>query len=215
MSPFPTQLTDRWANRVEPRPDEGIVYWHILLGDDPQLRSVVDSAQRRLASFEHMHMTPRRWLHITTLTVGSTDEIDEEHMQRMLAHTRQLLSGIAPIGVTVGRILYHPEAVMLRVQPEQALHPLLVAAQEATRAAIGRDGSVNGGSVGSWTPHITVCYSTAQQPADPVISALGKELPGCEVTVDALSMVIQRGAERLWDWQLVGSVSLMGDCRRT
>jgi len=172
---------------------------------------MVSAAQERLASFPRLHMTPRHWLHITTLIVGSADEIGDGRMQAMLAHARQSLSGSAPIDATIGRILYHPEAVMLKVQPVDALSPILKAAQSATRAVVGRDGTVNGGSTASWTPHVTVCYSTARQPAEPVISALGKELPSCDITIDALSLVVQRGPERLWDWHVIGSVSLTAD----
>ncbi|HUA27724.1 MAG TPA: TauD/TfdA family dioxygenase, partial [Streptosporangiaceae bacterium] len=54
--------------------------------------------------------------------------------------------------------------------------------------------------------HITVCYSTARQPAAPLIAALGENLPRCEVHVSALSLIIQRGPERLWDWTTVATV---------
>ena len=211
MSPLPTELTDRWENRVEPRTDEGIVYWHMLLGHHPDVSEMVDRAQEKLSPFPHLHMTPRRWTHITVLTVGSTDEIKGEQMNEMLAHARQVLCCTAPIGVTIGRVLYHPQAVMLAVQPEHALHPILTAAQSATRAVVSRDGMVNGGPTTSWTPHITLCYSTGRQPAAPVISALGKALPSCDITIDAVSLVVQRGPERLWDWHSVGTVSLRGN----
>jgi hypothetical protein len=62
----------------------------------------------------------------------------------------------------------------------------------------------------AWMPHMTLCYSTSQQPAAPVIAALGRELPGCEVTLDKLSLVIQRGPELLWDWRSLGTADLLG-----
>jgi hypothetical protein len=48
-------------------------------------------------------------------------------------------------------------------------------------------------------PHITICYSTADQPARPLIDALGLELPSRDVQISALQLVIQRGPERLRD----------------
>jgi hypothetical protein len=42
--------------------------------------------------------------------------------------------------------------------------------------------------------------TTPRQPAEPIVSALGHELPGCEVQISAVSLVIQRGPERHWDW---------------
>jgi hypothetical protein len=62
----------------------------------------------------------------------------------------------------------------------------------------------------AWTPHLTVCYSTGEQPAAPVIALLGKAIPRCEVTIDRLSLVVQNGTEQLWDWQVAGTARLDG-----
>jgi hypothetical protein len=59
-----------------------------------------------------------------------------------------------------------------------------------------------------WTPHVTVCYSTGEQPAAPVIAELGKAIPACEFTIDRLSLVIQNGPEQLWDWRVAGTALL-------
>ena len=47
--------------------------------------------------------------------------------------------------------------------------------------------------------------------AAPVIAALGKTLPPCEVTIDTLSLVVQGGPEPAWDWHRVGDATL-GTC---
>ena len=154
-------------------------------------------------------MTPLEWLHITTLIAGPADEIASDEMKGMLANAEQSLSKTLPITVSLGRILYHPEAIVLDIRPDHALDPIREAAQSATDAVIGRH-RVTETSAALWMPHITVCYSTARQPAEPVISALGKRLPGCEITVDSLSLVVQRGPERLWEWQHVGTAHLRG-----
>ena len=60
----------------------------------------------------------------------------------------------------------------------------------------------------SWVPHATLCYSTSQQPAAPIIAALGKALPTREVTIDKLSLVVQHGPALSWDWRPVGTVHL-------
>jgi hypothetical protein len=51
------------------------------------------------------------------------------------------------------------------------------AAQPATQAVTGHSGSDDRSSP-QWIPHVTLSYSTAIQPAQPVIAALGK---GCRV----------------------------------
>jgi hypothetical protein len=40
----------------------------------------------------------------------------------------------------------------------------------------------------------------------PIIDTLGRRIPKCEIAVDAESLVIQWGAERLWNWQPVGQL---------
>jgi hypothetical protein len=91
----------------------------------------------------------------------------------MVSEARDSLSRVAPIPVVLDRILYHPEAILLAVRPASALSPVLHAARSATCSATGRDGAINESA--TWTPHVTVSYSTTDQPATPIIEALGKE----------------------------------------
>ena len=67
---LPDQMTDRWRNRPEPAPGEGVVSWHMLMRDYPEVVDLARRAQRRLAGFDGLHMTPLRWLHVTTLLAG-------------------------------------------------------------------------------------------------------------------------------------------------
>ena len=119
MSPFPTRMRDRWQNRAEPEPEQGTIYWHILFRDHPQVRSLAKDAQERLSHFAAgLHMTPQKWLHLTTLIAGSTEEISSDQMEVMISEATQMLSKVQPIPVTLGHVLYHPEAIMLAVRPQ-------------------------------------------------------------------------------------------------
>jgi 2'-5' RNA ligase superfamily len=103
----------------------------------------------------------------------------------------RLLAGMPPVTITLGRVLYHPEAIMLGVAPAGALQPIREAALQATRLATGVQKT--GTAPPRWTPHITICYSTCDRPAQPLIDALGFRLPSCDIQVSALSLVIQHG----------------------
>lgn len=209
MSQLPHELLDRWKNRSDNTPGDGTVYWHILLGDNAGLRSMAEKAHVRLSEFSGLHMTPLQWLHITTLIVGSTGDVDQHDMSEMLELARTLLLDRAPVKVVFRRVFYHPEAIVLAVQPQGALAPIRHTALAATRAVTGQNGKISGSSQ-PWMPHVTLCYSTDRQPAGPIIAALGMELPPCEVSIESLSLVVQRGPERLWDWHHVGTVRLSG-----
>jgi 2'-5' RNA ligase len=207
MSPLPARFTDRWGDTREAPSFADAVCWHLLLGGQPPVRALVTEAQRRLAGFRGLHMTPLRWLHITVLLAGSAAEMTQDDTNEMLARARALLAATPPVTVTLKRVMYHPEGIALAVSPQDALNPVFEAAQAAISEITGSAAQSPGSA---WTPHMTLCYSTSQQPAAPVIAALGRELPGCEVTLDKLSLVIQRGPELLWDWRPLGTADLLG-----
>jgi 2'-5' RNA ligase len=99
-------------------------------------------------------------------------------------------------------------AITLSVSPNSALAPVFAEARAATREVIGADaGDIEGDK---FTPHLTLAYSTAVQPAAPVIAKLGKRLPPCEVTVREVSLVVQDGPEDQWNWRVAGSARLLG-----
>lgn len=207
MSPLPVQFTDRWGGRREGPSYDDSVCWHLLLGADARVRAAVADAQQRLARFGGMHMTPARWLHATVLLAGPAAAIPTDDMSEMLARARAALAGTPAVTVTLGRVLYSPEGIALEISPASALSPVLAAAQAATREVIGMSSSTED-LASEWAPHLTVCYSTGEQPAAPVIAELGKAIPACEVTIDRLSLVVQNGPEQLWDWQVAGTARL-------
>ncbi len=199
-------MRDRWANRSKPELDHGTVYWHMLMRTYTEAQNAATDAQEVLAKFPGFHMTPREWLHITVLVAGSTEAITRDQMYAMLESAQQSLCAVPPIPVDLGKILYHPEAVMLAVTPVSALMPILHAARSATRIATRNDNSTD--SPSSWTPHVTVAYSTVEQPARPIISTLGKTIDERQVVIDSVTLVIQWGPDRLWNWEQIGTVRL-------
>jgi 2'-5' RNA ligase len=120
----------------------------------------------------------------------------------MVKAARNLLSGIGPISVDLGTILYHPRAIMLGIRPARALEPVRAAVQRATGPVAAN------GEVSRWIPHATIAYSTASQPAAPIIRALGMELPSRRVMIQSVSLVVQWGPERSWDWEPVSTIEL-------
>ena len=57
-------------------------------------------------------------------------------------------------------------------------------------------------------PHVSVAYSTQDQPDGPALAALGRELPAGQITVDSISLIAQHGPERDWGWQPLASIAL-------
>jgi 2'-5' RNA ligase len=204
---LPVRFSGRWEDGRSRTSYEDAVCWHLLLGADTGVRAMAEDAQRRLARFPGLHMTPARWLHVTVLRAGTSALVTPSGMDAMLATAQAALGETAPVSVTLRRVLYHPEAVALGVSPRLALAPVLEAARAATREVLGADP----GNEEEWVPHLTLCYSTAEQPAAPVIAELGTALPSCGVVIGTLSLVVQEGPEDLWNWRVAGNVRLLGD----
>jgi len=203
MDTLPSEMINRWQDNAGQACGKGLVYWHMLVGEHAEVVALARDAQRRLKRFRGLHMTPLKWLHMTVLIAGSCDEITGRQLEQMADAASRLLAETPPITVRLSKILYHPEAIMLAASPPNALASVLEAARSATREVTGTCGRP--GNRASSTPHITLCYSTSRQPAGPIISALGHEVPGDEVQISAVSLVVQRGPERRWDWHPVAT----------
>jgi 2'-5' RNA ligase len=207
VSPLPARFTGRWDNPSRPSYEDAVC-WHLLLGGHAAVQAVAGVARQRLAGLTGLHMTPPEWLHVTVQRVGTADLVTQGDMIQMLAMAQARLARTAPVTVTLRRIIYHPEAIVLSVSPASVLAPVLTAARTATRDILGVN--AGDGEEDEWAPHLTLCYSTVQQPTAPVIAELGKTLPASEVTISEMSLVIQDGPEELWNWRVAGSARLAG-----
>jgi 2'-5' RNA ligase len=200
---LPENMIDRWAQRHDPAPGERTLYWHVLMADQPEVVHLARQAAERLTPFTGLHLTPLDRLHMTTLLVGPANQVSDQQLQQMIQCAAEHLDGTNPIPARVGKILYHTEAITFAVTPAAALAPIREAAIAATKEV-----DIEAADRADWTPHVTLCYSTANQPARPIIDALGKRLPEREMCVSGLSLVIQDGPERDWNWTTVGTVRL-------
>ena len=203
MSPLPTEFRDRWKNRPEPAPGFGTVYWHVLMSRYGGARSAARDARAVLSQFGGFHPTPSEWLHMTTLLVGPAEQYQRSQLRDMIATASHALAETAAIQVQMSRVLYHPEAVMLAVDPVQSLCPL----REAAEVASGIQHSYSEATQ-PWVPHMTIAYSVANQSTEAIISRLGVEVEPHQAAIDRLTLVIQWGPERAWKWEPVGEVLL-------
>jgi 2'-5' RNA ligase superfamily len=205
MNPLPARMADRWQTRAEPGPGEAQLYWQILMRDQPQAGALAAVARERLTRFSGLHFTPEQWLHLSVLRIGLMTEISPGEIGAMVDQARHLLKPIPPVTFTLGRVLYHPEAITLGVRPGDALDGVSLAIRKATASTLDVPADV---TTAPRVPHVTVAYSTRDQAAGPIIAALGRELPECLVTIDTIHLIAQHGAERAWNWQPVAAIPI-------
>jgi 2'-5' RNA ligase len=204
MSPLPARMQDHWSAEPAGDPARKHLAWFMLFAGQPQVAELARLGQARLAGLPGLDLVPPQWLHLTTLIAGYRDEITPGQAQEMARHARHALARTRPVPITLGRVLYHPRAVMLDAGPAAALEPVLHAVREATRAATGQDGRLYSAP---WTPHITLAYSNTTCPAAPVIAALGRRLPERTAAITSVSLVAQ-APEQQWTWDPVTEVTL-------
>jgi len=204
---LPEYLVDRFQPRPGAPDFTDSICWHLLLGELEPARAIAAEARQRLAGFADLHMTPQRWLHATVLLAARATDLTQADLDQMLATARLKLTGTPPATVELGRVIYHPEGIVLPLSPASTLTPIFNAAQAATLEATGNPGVTSTPSP-IWEPHTTLCYSTRRQPAGPIVAALGKALPTREITINKVSLVSQRGSALSWDWRLIGSIDL-------
>jgi 2'-5' RNA ligase len=198
-------MADRWQARDEPGPEQAQLCWHVLMRDQPQVRALAAVARGRLSSFSGLHFTPEQWLHLSVLRVGLTTDFAHGEIEAMVGQARPLLQRVPPVTFTLGQVLYHPEAITLGARPGDALDAVAEAVRQAAASTPARPADV---TTPPWIPHVTLAYSTQDQPAGPIIAALGRELPECPVTIDAIHLIAQHGPERAWNWQSLARIAL-------
>jgi 2'-5' RNA ligase len=209
VSPLPTQMTDHWA--VQPGTDLHCrqLMWPVAFGADHIVAELAGQAHRQLAGISGLDLVPARWLHMTTVTSGTADDTAPDVIAGMIEEARHLLAAVAPVTITVGRVLYHPRAVMLDAGPAGPFQPVIEAITTAARhagqpAALYHD---------PWRPHITLAYSNTTRPAAPIIEALGRNLSPRQVTIRSISLVAQSPSQR-WTWDLITDLPLSADQSR-
>ena len=135
----------------------------MLMRDYPEVVDLARQAQRRLAGFDGLHMTPLRWLHVTTLLAGPAADFSPDELRQMTETAAHLLASTPAAAVTLGQVLYHPEAIMLGVTPADRLTVIYDAARLATHQVNGAHAP--DGQPARWRPHITICATARLEPA--------------------------------------------------
>lgn len=136
MSPLADRMADHWWWRPGVRPGRRLLVWHVLLDDQPEVRDLVRQCQDKLAGLAGLDLIPPKWLHMTTQIAGFADEIPPGETEAMISAAAERLTDLDPIQVEIGKVWFHPEAVMLTTRPARALDPVRAAIRNAIAATV-------------------------------------------------------------------------------
>lgn len=201
-------MRNHWYWRPGWRVGRSFYTWHLTMGADPAVHELVADYADLIGKLPMLDPVPTRWLHLTTQGVGFTDEVDQGDLERIVAATRTRCAGLAPIAVTLGPAKFDPEGFYLPVTP---LDPL-VELRDALRGAIGEVwGSGNVPESTGFRPHVTLGYSNAAGPAEPVADAVA-DYPqhAVQTTVTSVSLIDLNRDHQEYQWANVAELALGG-----
>ena len=208
---LPDQMTDRWQHRPEPAPGEGVVSWHMLVRDYPEVVDLARQAQQRLAGLDGLHMTPLRWLHVTTLLAGPAADFSPVKLRQMTETAADLLASMPTAAVTLGQVLYHPEAIMLGVTPVKALTAIYDAARSGTHRVTGEQAP--DGRPARWRRTSRSATARLAGPPSPSLTRWARIFPDATSTCVRSASSSSMAPERAWDWSIVSTIRLAAPAR--
>ncbi|MFB9831813.1 2'-5' RNA ligase family protein [Actinoallomurus acaciae] len=204
MSPLPERMTDHWWWRPGVRPGRRLYVWHILFDDQPEVVALAQRCQAMLTGISGLDLVPEQWLHMTTQIIGFADEIDETQVNAMCEAATKRLEELRPVRVSLGRALFHSEAVMLGIRPGRALDPM----RDGLRSAVASTVRAHQLAGRNWTPHMTLAYSNQEGPAAPAIEAMREAPPAIDAVIRQVSLASQERVGRLYRWDRLAVVPL-------
>ncbi|MEV5707322.1 2'-5' RNA ligase family protein [Actinoallomurus sp. NPDC052274] len=198
-------MTNHWWWRPGVRPGRRLYVWHILFDDRPEVERVVEECRDRLAVLPGLDLVPTSWLHMTTQIVGFADEISEAELHDMITAVSGRMRSVAPTNVSLGRPLFHSEALVLGVVPRDGLDGIRSGIRRAVAMTVRANRLADDPD---WVPHLSVAYSNSDTSAEPVISAMQSPPAPVDVRIDAINLVSQERVGHSYVWDRIATVQL-------
>ncbi|MCO5974837.1 2'-5' RNA ligase family protein [Actinoallomurus sp. WRP6H-15] len=142
---------------------------------------------------------------MTTQIVGFVDEISDSEVQAMITAVSERLRSVEPAEVSLGRPLFHSEAVVLSVVPRDGLDAVRAEVRQAVATTVRTNRLADDPD---WVPHLSVAYSNAEAPAEPVIGAMQPPPIPIDIRIDAIDLVSQERVGHSYVWDRIATVHL-------
>ncbi|HTX28987.1 MAG TPA: 2'-5' RNA ligase family protein [Streptosporangiaceae bacterium] len=199
-------MTDHWLWRSGWRPGRRKYTWYFTLDGHPEVRDLAAGYQARIAALPGLDAIPARWLHLTTQSVGFTDEVSDEEVAALLAASAGRLKGFTAQRVTLGPARVVSEAILLDVNPASGLTAIRRELREAIAEVLG---ATRLAGRDEWMPHVSVAYSHGAGPRAPYVAAV-EGGSTTETVLSAVDLIVLGRDDRLYTWTTLGDVQLTG-----
>jgi 2'-5' RNA ligase len=192
------QMRDHWWWRPGWRVGRRMYTWHFTFDGQDELHALVDAYQKRLAQFPGLDPIPRSWLHLTTQGLGFVDETPTADVEAVIDAARNRISALPKVSVEIGPALVDPEVVRLKVQPVDSLAHVRRALRQTITEIRGPESLME---ADGWEPHVSVAYSNAVGPMEPIAAALSPELDPAPVEIAEVQLIVLNRDRQLYEWE--------------
>lgn len=200
-----TNIVYHWWWRPGWRVGRRMFTWHVTFEDVPAVQELAADARARLADLPGLDLIPGQWLHLTTQSVGFTDEVSDAELTAIINAARARLAAIEPPHAVIGPARVASEGVACGINPVGVLDPL----RDALRAAIADVWGPERVPEGpQWTPHVSVAYANATGPAGPIEAAMSGASLSAAVTVSTVQLIRLGRDHHVYEWETCASVPI-------
>jgi 2'-5' RNA ligase len=199
------RLRNHWYWRPGWRPGRSFYTWHLIFDGVDNLRQLVTTAQARLV-LPSLTLVPLDGLHLTMQGLGFTDEVNAADLDAIVSETRTRCRALSPFTLNLGPVDPDAEGIGLLIQPWQPVTRL----RATLRDAIGAVWPEVPEAPNGFRPHVTIAYSNADTPAEPVREQLEplRTQPPATVEITTAQLIRLNRDEHEYRWDVHASVDL-------
>ena len=200
-------MRDHWWWRPGWTVGRSFYTWHVTFANHPSAQQLVTAYAPVFAGLPVLDPVPVRWLHLTLQGIGFTDEVDRDDVDRIVFTAQKRCAELDPFTVTIGPAHVDPETIQMPVRPVEPLIALRHAIRDAIGDVWGQDRVPE--PADGFRPHVSLGYSNAAGPAEPLATALAAHTEyTAEVVVSSVSLIDLNRDHRTYEWTDVATVPL-------
>lgn len=198
-------LREHWYWRPGWRPGRSFYTWHLTFDGQQALFDLVHRVQAGL-DLPGLDPVPMEGLHLTMQGVGFTDEVGTGDLAAIVDAARARCADLSPFALTLGPVDPDAEGIGLLVSPWAAVERV----RAAVRDAIGSVWAEVPEAADGFRPHVTVAYSGASVPTDPIRERLAvlRDVPPVVAPIGEVQLIALNRDDRVYRWDVVASLLL-------
>ena len=204
MTETVTQMADHWWWRPGWRLGRRFYTWHLTFDGQAELHRLAAAYRAALEPVGALDLIPDRWLHLTMQGLGFADEVDDSDVDAIAERAAVRLTQVEPFDLEFTEPVITPEAILWAVDPAGP-----AAVRDAIRAAIGDVWTEVPEPADGFRAHVSIAYSNAVAPADPVQAALDSvHAEPATARVNAAELIVLGRDRRMYEWSTSATVQL-------